>query len=55
VVSLGLYAVDYSVGLKWLFFLSFTHVLLEFPLDQLTFLGVGRELWALRSPDKGRE
>jgi hypothetical protein len=43
-LSLGLYAYDYSVGLKWLFFLSFTHVLLEFPLNQLTLMGIGKEV-----------
>lgn len=42
--SLGLYAYDYSIGLNWLFFLSFAHVLLEFPLDHLTAIGIGREL-----------
>jgi hypothetical protein len=42
--SIGLYAYDYSVGLKWLFFLSFTHVLLEFPLNHVTFINIGREV-----------
>lgn len=41
--SLALYAYNYSVGLRWLFFLSFTHVLLEFPLNQLTLIGIGKE------------
>jgi len=47
-ISLILYAYNYVVGLKWLFFLSFTHVLLEFPLNQLTWIGIGREArkWA---------
>ena len=44
-ISLALYAVSYSVGLRWLFFLSFTHVLLEFPLNQLTLIGIGKEAW----------
>jgi hypothetical protein len=43
-LSLGLYGFNYAWGLKWLFFLSFTHVLLEFPLNHLTFLGILREL-----------
>jgi hypothetical protein len=43
VISLALYAYNYSVGLRWLFFLSFTHVLLEFPLNQLTLVGIGKE------------
>ncbi len=41
--SLGIYAYDYSAGIKWLFFLSFTHVLLEFPLNHLTAAGLLRE------------
>lgn len=44
VVSIGLYAVNYSLGLSWLFFLSFTHVVLEFPLNQLTLMGLGKEV-----------
>jgi hypothetical protein len=43
-ISLGLYAFNYSVGLRWLFFLSLAHVLLEFPLNHLTFLQIGKEL-----------
>lgn len=46
--SIGLYAYDYAMGLKWLFFLSFTHVLLEFPLNQLTFINIGKEFARLR-------
>ena len=48
-VSLALYAYNYSVGLRWLFFLSFTHVLLEFPLNQLTWAGIGKETWKIFS------
>jgi hypothetical protein len=44
-LSIALYAWDYSIGLKWLFFLSFTHVLLEFPLDHLSFLNLGKDFW----------
>ena len=42
--SIGLYAANYSAGVKWLFFLSLTHVLLEFPLNQLTILNIYREV-----------
>jgi hypothetical protein len=42
--SIALYAYNYAVGLRWLFFLSLAHVLLEFPLNQLTFIQIGREL-----------
>jgi hypothetical protein len=44
VASLALYAYDYAVGLEWLFFLSFTHVLLEFPLNHITFINIGKEI-----------
>jgi hypothetical protein len=43
-ISVGLYLYNYSVGLRWLFFLSLAHVLLEFPLNQLTFYQIGSEL-----------
>jgi hypothetical protein len=42
--SIALYAYDYRVGLKWLFFLSFSHVLLEFPLNHITFINIGKEI-----------
>jgi len=47
VASVALFAYDYRVGLQWLFFLSFTHVALEFPLNHLTFIGIGREVSGL--------
>ncbi|MFY7945159.1 MAG: hypothetical protein ACOVNZ_11280 [Crocinitomicaceae bacterium] len=37
------YAYDYSLGLSLLFFLSFTHVLLEFPLNIFSIVGIGKE------------
>lgn len=37
------YAYDYSLGLSILFFLSFTHVLLEFPLNIVSIVGIGKE------------
>ena len=46
-VSLGLYAYDYKVGLQWLFFLSFTHVLLEFPLNFISMTGIVKETRAI--------
>ncbi len=39
----GLYAYDYALGLSFLFFLSFTHVLLEFPLNLVSIVGIGKE------------
>ena len=43
IVSVVLYAVDYNMGFEWLFFLSFLHVLLEFPLNHLSFAGIFNE------------
>ncbi|MEN9968776.1 MAG: hypothetical protein RIR94_958, partial [Bacteroidota bacterium] len=37
------YAYDYSLGLSLLFFLSFSHVLLEFPLNIVSIVGIGTE------------
>jgi hypothetical protein len=50
--SIGLYAYNYALGLKWLFFLSFSHVLLEFPLDHLTFINIGKEIGGIASGKK---
>lgn len=47
VASIVIYAYDYALGLKWLFFLSFTHVLLEFPLNHLTFINIGKEIGSI--------
>lgn len=44
VVSIVIYAYDYALGLQWLFLLSFMHVLLEFPLNYVSFLGIFQEL-----------
>lgn len=44
IVSVGLYIYNYEVGLKWLFLLSFLHVLLEFPLNYMSFMGIGQEI-----------
>lgn len=37
--SVGLYMLDYRIGLNALFFLSMLHVLLEFPLNYRTIMG----------------
>lgn len=42
-ISVGLYAINYSMGFEWLFFLSFLHVLLEFPLNHVSFIGIFNE------------
>ncbi len=45
--SIAFYAWDYNLGLKVLFFLSFLHVFLEFPLNAVSFTGVGKEIGGL--------
>jgi hypothetical protein len=47
VASILIYAYDYMVGLKWLFLLSFLHVLLEFPLNYRSVIGIGQEIKGL--------
>lgn len=47
VVSLAIYARDYESGMTTLYFLSLLHVMLEFPLNFQTFVGIGHELHAL--------
>jgi len=42
--SVALYVYDYNVGLQALFFLSFLHVFLEFPLNVVSFTGIGKAL-----------
>ncbi len=44
IVSIILYSIDYSLGFQWLFLLSFMHVLLEFPLNYISFVGIFKEL-----------
>jgi hypothetical protein len=46
IASLALYASSYELGARWLFLLSFAHVVLEFPLDHVAFAGIGKELAA---------
>jgi hypothetical protein len=45
--ALAVYLYDYSTGLSMLYVLSLLHVLLEFPLNHQTFVGIGNELRAL--------
>ena len=44
VASIFLYMYDYMVGIQWLLFLSFLHVLLEFPLNFISIIGIGNHL-----------
>ena len=42
---------SYGLGLRWLFFLSFAHVMLEFPLNHQSFMGIGQSTRErIRSP-----
>jgi len=47
ILACGAYAYDYSIGLNFLFFLSFTHVLLEFPLNIVSIVGIGTESFSI--------
>lgn len=42
--SIALFLFDYVFGFMWLFFLSYLHVLLEFPLNYTSIIGIGRSL-----------
>lgn len=44
IISIVLYAIDYSLGFQWLFLVSFMHVLLEFPLNYISVVGIFKEL-----------
>ncbi len=46
-ISIALYIYDYSLGLEVLFFLSFLHVFLEFPLNIVSFTGICKEVMSL--------
>ena len=43
-ISVGLYMYEYIVGLQWLLFLSFMHVLLELPLNFVSIIGIGNHI-----------
>ena len=43
-ISIALYIHSYKLGLQWLLFLSFMHVLLELPLNFVSILGIGNHL-----------
>jgi hypothetical protein len=42
--AVGLYFYDFALGFKVLFYLSITHVYLEFPLNHVSIMGTFREL-----------
>ncbi len=47
ITSLALYGYNYALGLRWLYFLSFCHVLLEFPLNMVSITGIGKEMGSI--------
>ena len=47
IFSVALYAYNYYVGLVALYLLSILHVLLEFPLNYRSFIGIGEEIGTL--------
>lgn len=47
ILSVALYVYDYYIGLVALYFLSMLHVLLEFPLNYRSIIGIGEEISAL--------
>jgi hypothetical protein len=51
-LSVVLYAYDYYTGLVALYFLSMLHVLLEFPLNYRSFIGIGEEVCQLARATK---
>lgn len=44
IAAIGLYLYNYKVGFIAMFFLSFLHVLLEFPLNVVSIKGIGQEI-----------
>lgn len=53
-LSLALYGWSFELGARWLFLLSMAHVLLEFPLNHVSFVGIGQELAARLRPRAAR-
>lgn len=52
--SVTLYLMNYQIGFRWLFLLSFAHVLLEFPLNHQSFIGIGKEVKMRLNGEKKR-
>lgn len=44
IASVALYLYDYAIGWRWLLLLSLLHVMLEFPLNHKSFVGIWEEL-----------
>ena len=52
IASVGLYTINYKIGLDALFMLSMLHVLFEFPLNYVTFIGIGKSLGGMLGQSK---
>ncbi|HEX3465770.1 MAG TPA: hypothetical protein VHS78_17100 [Candidatus Elarobacter sp.] len=50
IAALAIYAWNYQIGFAVLYFLSVLHVMLEFPLNHQSFVGIGKELRTLIRP-----
>lgn len=48
IFSVVLYVIDYNIGLKALYFLSFLHVFLEFPLNIVSFQGILKSIMPVK-------
>ena len=48
VISILLYGYNYKLGFNVLFCLSYAHVFLEFPLNIVSFAGIGKVLLSLK-------
>ena len=48
VFSVVLYLIDYNIGLKALYFISFLHVFLEFPLNIVSFQGIFKSIFSVK-------
>jgi hypothetical protein len=55
IASIACYLCSYRMGLRWLYFLSMSHVLLEFPLNHLSFKTIGKELVKIGSSSRREE
>ncbi|MCB0699303.1 MAG: hypothetical protein H6551_02955 [Chitinophagales bacterium] len=44
IASVAIYMYNYETGLQWLLLLSFMHVLLEFPLNVISIMGIGEHI-----------
>ncbi len=54
-ISVAIYINNYASGLKWLVFLSFLHVLLEFPLNVTSVIGIGNYFKGLMFKSKSAQ